>query len=87
MIPSSIEILHALDNHEHPVCHSKFKTHIHEQNLACDFHFFNVNPSYLTNNSYTLRAPLQETSALKITYNFLLDYQPLSFRLRGPPAL
>ena len=39
MIPTSIEILHDLENHEHITCISKNTQHIHKQSLDCDeFH-------------------------------------------------
>lgn len=33
--PISIQILHALENHEHTVCISKVEKHIHKQNFNC----------------------------------------------------
>jgi hypothetical protein len=87
MIPTSIEILHALENHKHPVCHSKTEKHLHEKTLNCDFHFLKINQGYLTNNTYKLIIPVQETVIINGPYNFLLDHQPLSYQLRGPPAL
>ena len=41
MIPSSIEILHDLENHEHSetICTSVGEQHIHKESLDCDeFH-------------------------------------------------
>ena len=39
MIPTSIEILHDLANHEHAVCTSITDHHIHKQHLDCaEFH-------------------------------------------------
>lgn len=39
MIPTSITILHALENHEHTVCTSVDEHHIHTQEINCDeFH-------------------------------------------------
>jgi len=82
-----MEILHALENHKHPVCHSKTEKHLHEKTLNCDFHFLKINQGYLTNNTYKLIIPVQETVIINGPYNFLLDHQPLSYQLRGPPAL
>ncbi len=87
MIPTSIEIFHALENHTHSVCHSKIENHVHEKILDCNFHFLKINQGYLTNNTYKLIIPVEETVIVNIPYNFLLDYQPLSYQLRGPPAL
>ncbi len=39
MLPSSIEIMHGLENHEHTICTSIGEHHIHEQAVDCDeFH-------------------------------------------------
>ena len=39
MIPTSIEILHQFENHEHAVCTSQNEQHIHQESLDCDeFH-------------------------------------------------
>jgi hypothetical protein len=78
--------LHALENHTHQVCHSKKENHVHENVTECDFHFFKVNPTYLPKNTFTSRAPIKKKVLIEGSYNFILDYQPLSYRLRGPPA-
>lgn len=79
--------MHALENHTHPVCHSKIENHVHEKVVDCDFHFFKINYGYLTNNTYTSIVSVKETALIVGPYNFLLNHQPLSYRLRGPPAL
>lgn len=39
LIPTSIELLHELENHEHVICTSVNDHHIHKQDLDCDeFH-------------------------------------------------
>ncbi|WP_158837955.1 hypothetical protein [Polaribacter sp. L3A8] len=39
MLPTSIEIIHNLENHEHTVCTSVTEHHIHEQHFSCaEFH-------------------------------------------------
>ncbi len=39
MIPTSIEIIHDLEDHEHIVCTSSLENHIHKQDLDCnEFH-------------------------------------------------
>ena len=35
LIPTSIEILHDLENHEHSVCTSISEHHIHKQHIDC----------------------------------------------------
>ena len=39
MIPASIQIAHAFENHEHTICTSLVENHFHEDNVDCDeFH-------------------------------------------------
>ncbi|MFT5959217.1 MAG: hypothetical protein ACI8VJ_000972 [Polaribacter sp.] len=85
-LPSGIEIVHALENHTHQVCNSQTENHVHENVTECDFHFFKVNTPSLPNNTYTSIIPIKKTVLIDGSYNFLLEYQPLSYRLRGPPA-
>jgi hypothetical protein len=85
-IPSSMQIMHALENHTHPVCISKIENHVHEKVLDCDFHYFKVKQGYLTNNTYKSILPFNKKAIIDVPYNFLLEYQPLSYQLRGPPA-
>ncbi|MDB9724160.1 MAG: hypothetical protein ACKVK4_03645 [Flavobacteriales bacterium] len=78
--------MHALENHAHQVCHSKTENHVHEDSTDCDFRFFKVNTPYPPNNTFTLTESIKKTILIEGSYNFILDYQPLSYRLRGPPA-
>ena len=39
MIPASIQIAHAFENHEHTICTSLSEHHLHQENADCDeFH-------------------------------------------------
>ncbi|AUC84521.1 hypothetical protein CW731_04045 [Polaribacter sp. ALD11] len=39
MIPASIQIVHAFENHEHTICTSLVENHFHQDNAGCDeFH-------------------------------------------------
>jgi hypothetical protein len=81
-----VQVLHALENHTHPVCLSKVDQHVHEKLLDCDFHYFKVNQGYLTNNIYIAIIPFIKTVIIDVPYYFLPEYQPLSYHLRGPPT-
>ena len=86
-IPSTIQAMHALEDHTHPVCISKIDQHVHEKLIDCDFHYFKINQGYLTNNTYISIIPFVKTAIIDVPYYFLLEYQPLPYQLRGPPAL
>lgn len=79
--------MHSLENHIHPICSSKVENHLHEKVIDCNFHFFKINQGYLPSNAYISLLPVKETGVIDTPYNFLLNHQPLSYRLRGPPAL
>jgi hypothetical protein len=36
MLPLSIQILHALENHDHVICTSLTEQHLHQENADCD---------------------------------------------------
>jgi hypothetical protein len=78
--------MHALENHIHPVCSSKIENHLHEEVVNCDFHFFKLNQGYLFLDTYKSILPVTKTAIIDVQYHFLLEYQPLSYPLRGPPV-
>ena len=78
--------MHTLEKHQHPVCYAKNITHFHQKNTGCDFHFYKVNPPYISNNTHQSIAPIKKTVLIDNSYNFFLNEQPLSYLLRGPPA-
>lgn len=86
-IPSAVQSMHALEDHTHPVCISKVESHVHENLIDCNFHFFKTNQGYLSNNSCKSIIPFLGTAIINVPYNLLLNYKPLSYLLRGPPSL
>jgi len=36
MIPASMQMLHALENHDHVICTSVSEQHLHQENADCD---------------------------------------------------
>lgn len=83
--PSGVQIMHALEDHAHPVCYSKDITHLHESNTECDFHFFKVNPPYIRDNTFKSIVPFKKTILIDTSYNFFRKQPALSYLLRGPP--
>ena len=84
--PSIIKITHALFEHELKECKAVGQLHIHEVELDCDFHDFNLSPQ-LHSSLVEVPRPLTIHIPNKITsqYTFLSKYQKLHFALRGPP--
>ena len=86
MIPTSIGILHDLENHEHTTCISINEQHIHKQSLDCDeFHKqltvfsmdFTSNYDVIPTHYYTT-VFIDEPQILKEIYH-------LKKSSRGPP--
>lgn len=87
-IPSTIQVLHAFENHEHTVCKSVGEHHIHKQELDCsELHF-----PFKTFSAYT-------SSTLEVIpehfYNSNFDVQPQQIKVvyiskkssRAPPVI
>lgn len=85
MLPASIQVIHAFENHEHTTCTLLGKQHFHQENADCDICFFYLNDVDIPKNTTKLTIPVIETAIINLDYNFLLIHQPLSFSLRGPP--
>lgn len=86
--PSALKFAHIFEHHEHVVCIGDDSTHIHQVDLECEFHKFQLNKHFLSTSEIDnwLETPnYQEVSILK--YKFLNNHRPLSFSLRGPPVL
>jgi hypothetical protein len=87
MIPASLQIVHALENHEHVICTSLIEQHLHEENLDCgDFH------KQLTVYSIAFTSHLDVIPAHYFTTIFIDKPQSISEvyyskkSSRGPPA-
>lgn len=86
LFPASIQLAHAMGDHEHKAC-EEITTHIHENNLDCSLFDFNFSSYH-----YEFSNPLDPTSveisiALQSAYfssvkNIINPY----FYLRGPPS-
>jgi hypothetical protein len=87
-IPSIVKMAHALIEHEHLECKAFGQLHIHEVELDCDFHDFNLSPQF---HSTLVEVPkpliIHISNKIDSQYNFLSKYQKLHFALRGPPSV
>lgn len=88
LVPTLYKFGHIFAHHEHDICKGEKATHLHEINTDCDLHKFKLNNHYYFSIAY--QELFHETAIYKIpvlTYKFLNNHRPLSFSLRGPPAL
>jgi hypothetical protein len=88
LVPTATKFAHIFANHKHDICKGEKATHLHEINTDCDFYKFKLNNHYyfsLVNNDLFQIASYYKIPVL--TYKFLNNHRPLSFSLRGPPAL
>lgn len=87
-VPTAVKTLHIFAHQHHKVCIAGSKVHIHQVDLDCDFHKFqlNTNTSFL---NYTLSLFVKKEASLKIIsqYGFISEFQRLQTTLRGPPFL
>lgn len=86
LFPIAIQSIHALEGHEHEVCHD-FSTHIHTKQLDCsiyDFHFsiFDFKPQQLP--EFTVLEGYIQTDSNYQQAAIIVDAP--HFFLRGPPA-
>jgi hypothetical protein len=88
MTPLVVKLSHIYKDHVHEVCTSVQAEHLHEIDLDCEFYKFKVSNEF----TYTIRSrtPVILTKEIKPVisqYNFISDFEKLSFALRGPPVL
>ena len=88
MFPTAFKFAHTFEHHEHEICTGGDSTHIHQVDLDCEFHKFQLN------NKVSFSIPLfeifqtqKESVSIISQYTFLSKYQRLHFSLRGPPSL
>ncbi|MDX1362919.1 hypothetical protein [Arenibacter latericius] len=87
-LPGGLKAKHAILEHHTFVCKEKGKLHVHEVELECEFHKFNISHFVFPEFS-GIDDPIWTVSKIKIVdyYQFLSKYQDLHFSLRGPPSL
>jgi hypothetical protein len=86
-IPSIVKTVHALFEHEHFECAKVGELHLHEVELDCDFHDFNLSPQFYATLEDEQKLEVSPISNKTYTrYSFLSKYQKLHFTLRGPPS-
>lgn len=88
LVPSFVKLAHAFENHKHNVCVKPQKSHFHQYNIDCEFYKFKMNPQIVISFDYSEIILITKIAAPIISqYEFISDYQQLSFSLRGPPSV
>ncbi|MGA8854006.1 MAG: hypothetical protein WB492_07505 [Christiangramia sp.] len=86
LLPSTVSFSHIFLGHDHKLCDNYAEQHYHKKSLDCDLHKFHKNPALsLAFPEYEI---FREKSEEKLSFNyyeFLNDYEPLAYDLRGPP--
>jgi hypothetical protein len=86
--PTLVKIAHVFENHKHEVCKSKQQAHLHTLDLDCEFYKFKVNNTFTFKAvNYNLYSVVDYHKIVSSQYQFISDYQRLSFALRGPPQI
>ena len=85
--PSVVKIAHAIFEHDHNECTAIGELHMHEVELDCDFHDFNISPQFhsIVNEILIPRVSVMSTKIISF-YTYLSKFQKLHFALRGPPT-
>lgn len=88
IVPSFVKLAHAFENHKHNTCVKTQKTHFHEFNLDCEFYKFKTSPQIAVSFDFVEDLETETLiSPILSQYQFISDYQKLSFSLRGPPVV
>lgn len=86
--PTLVKFAHVFEDHKHEVCISKQQAHLHTLDIDCEFYKFKVNKSFTFNVvNYNLQSVVNNHKISSSQYQFISEYQRLSFALRGPPQL
>ena len=88
LVPSFVKLAHAFENHKHEICITPQKSHFHEYDIDCEFYKFKTNPQIAITFDYKESLDVKKIATPIISqYQFISDYQRLSFSLRGPPIV
>lgn len=87
LAPSFVSLGHLLNHEQQEVCTDISSTHFHEKSLDCELCNFRISfGKIFTPTNYEFYIPEIPSKDFNNPYQFLSDYQKLSFELRGPPA-
>ena len=84
-LPASIQLVHSFEVHEKIFCTSEVENHFHQKDLKCELCHLQAKSNALLPKEFLFFSNNETTINNNINYQFLLNYQQLSFSLRGPP--
>lgn len=88
LLPSGVSFSHIFLEHNHKLCDNYSEYHFHKESIDCDLHKFHKNPALnLELPEYTIISEDSEERDVFEYYQFLNDFEPLAFDLRGPPSI
>ena len=86
-LPSFVQLEHLYEDHEHSFC-GNASTHLHEQEVDCNFSKFFVTTFYQsTNLEFNLHAPNISTLEIESYHAIPISKISHSYLLRGPPTV
>lgn len=86
LLPSVIQLAHALDNHEHTVCNSLTDTHVHTRDIDCDIFHRQIHNPTIDFNSAAAVIPVHFYTTQFIEKAQKIERQYSSKKTsRGPP--
>ena len=86
--PTLVKITHVFEDHKHEVCLGEQLAHLHTLDLECEFYKFKINNTFTFKVlHYNLLSIINNHKTFNSQYQFISEYQRLSFALRGPPQL
>ncbi len=84
-MPAVVQLVHTFEKHEHGICISKDDQHFHQKDPECVLcHLQGETFAIITEEDFPVFNN-KEQLLVSTQYNFLSNYQQLSFSLRGPP--
>ncbi|GAA4322732.1 hypothetical protein GCM10023115_50950 [Pontixanthobacter gangjinensis] len=88
LLPSVVSFSHIFSEHSHKLCDNYAEHHYHTKSVDCELHKFHKNPALKLDYPKYVPLPTEvRTTGIFNYYQFLNDYEPLNFNLRGPPAI
>ena len=85
-LPTIVQLVHTFEKHEHGICISKDDQHFHQKDSDCALCHLQAETHAILNDRSFPVFNAKEQILLRTRYNFLSNYQQLSFSLRGPPV-